>query len=484
MTRVFDEDGSAIPVTVVEAGPSKITALRNSDRDGYDAVQLAGDPDRGAQALQGRAGPPEEGRRRPVRTVVEFRDAELPGRQRGTPRAARERRRSIRWGLRAQGRRRRHGRRLRARRQVKVSAVSIGKGFQGTIKRHNFSRGPVTHGSHNVRAPGSIGASADPARVFKGMGMPGRMGGRRVTQRGATVVEVDAERNLLLIRGSVPGGAQRDRRGAQRWLRQPRRSAAKPRPPSAKAPVLGKQAKADLPKALFSEPFHESLVHEAARADLNARRRGTHSTLTRGEVAMTTAKAWRQKGTGRARVGALSVPHRYGGGAAFGPKPRHYTFKVNRKARRQALRAALTVHAERGTVAVLDGSGFEEPATKQAAGAGEVGRRRAGAGRARRRGGRRRQELPQHPRRQVALATAAGVADVIGAASLVVSEAALEGARREGRADGRAPGDHPAGRLREELRADGRRQVHLPGPRPGPQDSRSRRRSRRSSAST
>src|SRR5258705_11329998 len=92
-----------------------------------------------------------------------------------------------------------------------------------------------------------------------------------------------------------------------------------------KAPVLGKQAKADLPKGLFSEPFHQSLVHEVARADLASRRRGTHSSLTRGEVAMTTAKAWRQKGTGRARAGALSVPHRYGGAAAFGPKPRTAT---------------------------------------------------------------------------------------------------------------------------------------------------------------
>src|SRR5947208_10789428 len=136
---------------------------------------------------------------------------------------------------------------------------------------------------------------------------------------------------------------------------------------SIKAPILGKQAKTALPKAVFSEPFHESLVHEAARADLAARRRGTHSSLTRGEVAMTTAKAWRQKGTGRARAGALSVPHRYGGGAAFGPKPRHYTVKVNRKARRKALRAALSVHAERNSVAVLDGSTFSEPATKQAA---------------------------------------------------------------------------------------------------------------------
>src|SRR3954467_10471536 len=134
-----------------------------------------------------------------------------------------------------------------------------------------------------------------------------------------------------------------------------------------KAPVLGKQSKADLPADVFGEEFHESLVHETARADLAARRRGTASTLGRGEVAMTTAKAWRQKGTGRARAGALSVPHRRGGGVAFGPKPRHYTVKVNRKARRKALRAALTVHAERGTVAVLDGSTFKDPSTKKAA---------------------------------------------------------------------------------------------------------------------
>ena len=197
--------------------------------------------------------------------------------------------------------------------------------------------------------------------------------------------------------------------------------------------MLGKQAKADLPKALFSEPFHESLVHQAARADLNARRRGTHSTLTRGEVAMTTAKAWRQKGTGRARVGALGVPHRYGGGVAFGPKPRHYTFKINRKARRRALRAALSVHAERGTVAVLDGSGFDAPSTKQAAQALAkwgadgpilvvIGAEEESAAKS----------FRNIPRVQVAQATAAGVADVIGAASLLVSQEALK--ELEGRA--------------------------------------------------
>src|SRR3954465_7141632 len=136
---------------------------------------------------------------------------------------------------------------------------------------------------------------------------------------------------------------------------------------SAKAVVLGKTTKADLPKELFAEPFHQSLVHEAARADLNARRRGNASTLTRGEVAFTTAKAWRQKGTGRARAGTLGVPNRYGGGVAFGPKPRRYTVKVNRKARRRAMRSALSVHAERGSIAVLDAAAFDTPSTKSAA---------------------------------------------------------------------------------------------------------------------
>jgi large subunit ribosomal protein L4 len=194
-----------------------------------------------------------------------------------------------------------------------------------------------------------------------------------------------------------------------------------------KATSLGKQAKSDLPKEIFSEPFHEALVHEAARADLAARRRGTHSSLTRGEVSMTTAKAWRQKGTGRARAGALSVPHRYGGGAAFGPKPRHYTVKVNRKARRKALRAALSVHADRDSIAVLDGSKFSEPATKQAAEALKkwgadgptlivIGAEEEGVAKS----------FRNIEGVSVALADAAGVADVMSATSLVVTEAALE----------------------------------------------------------
>ncbi|HTR75407.1 MAG TPA: 50S ribosomal protein L4 [Solirubrobacterales bacterium] len=194
----------------------------------------------------------------------------------------------------------------------------------------------------------------------------------------------------------------------------------------AKAPVLGKTTKADLSDTVFAEPFHQSLVHESARADLASRRRGTASTLTRGEVAFTTAKAWRQKGTGRARAGSLGVPNRFGGGVAFGPKPRHYTVKVNRKARRRAMRSALSVHAERGSIAVLDASGFDTPSTKSAAQAlakwgaksptlvvltaEETGAMKS---------------FRNIPRTTVVEVGAAGVADVIGAASLVVSETAL-----------------------------------------------------------
>jgi large subunit ribosomal protein L4 len=195
----------------------------------------------------------------------------------------------------------------------------------------------------------------------------------------------------------------------------------------AKAPVLGKSGKADLPKEIFDEPFHQSLVHEAARADLASRRRGTASTLTRGEVAFTTAKAWRQKGTGRARVGSLGVSSRFGGGVTFGPKPRHYTVKVNRKARRKAMRSALSVHAERDSVAVLDASKFDTPSTKSAAQAltkwaaksptilvltaEETGAMKS---------------FRNLQRITVLEVGATGVADVIGAASIVVSETALK----------------------------------------------------------
>jgi large subunit ribosomal protein L4 len=194
------------------------------------------------------------------------------------------------------------------------------------------------------------------------------------------------------------------------------------------APYIGKKTgKVALDESVFGARFHEPLVHRAVRAELNARRSGNSSTLTRGEVSMTGAKAWRQKGTGRARVGALSVPHRTGGGVAFGPKPRSYTVKVNRKERRAAFRSALSVHAARGSLAAVDVDAFDKPSTKlaaeQLAGFGDGGRALV---------------VLVDGEENVALscrniegvsvlrADDVGIADVIGAARLVASPAAIE----------------------------------------------------------
>jgi large subunit ribosomal protein L3 len=168
MTQVFTDDGTRVPVTVIQAGPCPVTGIRDPERDGYAAIQLGHLKKAGAGSL---------------RTLVEFRDPDGEH-QVGEVLTVEQ---------------------FEPGQRVKVSGVAIGKGFQGTIRRHNFRRGPASHGSHNVRAPGAIGASADPARVFKGVKMPGRMGGRRVTQRRLEVVEVDSERNLLLVKGAVPG---------------------------------------------------------------------------------------------------------------------------------------------------------------------------------------------------------------------------------------------------------------------------------------
>jgi large subunit ribosomal protein L4 len=181
-----------------------------------------------------------------------------------------------------------------------------------------------------------------------------------------------------------------------------------------------------LDDAVFGERFHGPLVHEAVRAELAAQRRGTASTQTRGEVSMTGAKAWRQKGTGRARVGALSSPTRTGGGVAFGPKPRAYTVKVNRKARRRALRAALSLHAERGSIAAVDPAGFDTPSTKDAVAAlasldgdGRVLLVLTDGEESCLKSFRNIRDVT------VMHADAVGVADVVGHARLVVSEAAL-----------------------------------------------------------
>ncbi len=197
MTQVFEEDGSVVPVTVIEAGPCLITAIRRADRDGYDAVQLAFGEVKEGKLTKAEMGHLAKAGAGPRRHLVEFRDAALAAPEGDGDEEAEDAGPKLGQEVTVSS--------FETGQRVKVSGVSIGKGFQGGIKRHNFSRGPVSHGSHNVRAPGSIGASAWPARVFKGMKMPGQMGGKRVTQRGLEVHRIDSERNLLLIRGSVPG---------------------------------------------------------------------------------------------------------------------------------------------------------------------------------------------------------------------------------------------------------------------------------------
>ncbi len=183
MTQVFAEDGRVERVTVVEAGPCHVTGIRTVDRDGYEAVQLAYGAVSEKRLTKAERGHLAKADAPPLRRVAEFRDeaGELTVGE------------TVAVDVFEKGD------------TVKVSGVSKGKGFQGTVKRHNFSRGPVTHGSHNVRAPGSIGASATPSRVFKGIRGPGQMGNKRVTQKGLEVVDVRPEENLLLLRGSVPG---------------------------------------------------------------------------------------------------------------------------------------------------------------------------------------------------------------------------------------------------------------------------------------
>jgi large subunit ribosomal protein L3 len=183
MTQVFDaESGQVTPVTVIEAGPCPVVQVKTVATDGYEAVQIAFEPVVDRKISGGERGHLAKAGVTSHRHLVEFRgQSELQVGESVTVEA------------------------FTPGEKVKVAGISIGKGFQGTIKRHNFSRGPTSHGSHNVRKPGSIGASATPSRVFKGMKMAGRMGGKRITQPGLVIHDVDPERNLLLVKGSVPG---------------------------------------------------------------------------------------------------------------------------------------------------------------------------------------------------------------------------------------------------------------------------------------
>jgi large subunit ribosomal protein L3 len=183
MTQIFDqESGLLTPVTVIQAGPCPVVAVRTAETDGYEAVQLAFD-----EVSERKLTKPELGHLRKSGVPAHRKLAEIRGPHElsvGDTVTVEAFERGDR---------------------IKVTGTSIGKGFQGTVKRHRFGRGPVTHGSHNIRAPGSVGASATPSRVFKGVRMAGHMGAHRVTQVGLTVVDRDPELGVLLVKGAVPG---------------------------------------------------------------------------------------------------------------------------------------------------------------------------------------------------------------------------------------------------------------------------------------
>lgn len=182
MTQAFQDDGTLVSVTVIEVEPNFVTAVRTVEEDGYDAVQVGFGVVPTRKVNRPHAGQFEKHETPPRKHLRELRG--VSGEVGGT----------IGADVFAEGD------------KVHVTAVSKGKGFQGTVKRHNFNRGPVTHGSHNIRAPGAAGAAADPARIFPGQRMPGQMGNKGVTVRNLRVVGVDAENNELWLRGGVPGG--------------------------------------------------------------------------------------------------------------------------------------------------------------------------------------------------------------------------------------------------------------------------------------
>src|SRR6266851_5245488 len=309
MTRLFDpETGVVTPVTVIEAAPCPVVQVKTADVDGYDAVQIAYD-----EAAERKVTKPELGHLKKnnvsgaYRHLLELRgQSELIVGENVTVEV------------------------FEPGERIKVSGIAHGKGFAGTIKRHRFHRGPTSHGSHNIRKPGSIGASATPSRVFKGIKMAGRMGGKRVTQTGLVVHEVRPDENPLLD-------------------------------------SAGKKAKdVTLVESVFAAELKPHVVHETVRAEMNAARQGTRAAKSRGLVSGGRAKPWRQKGTGRARAGTTRAPQWTGGGVAFPPTPRDFDVKVNRKTRRSAMRGVLSQHAADGTLGVLDGSGFSEPSTRAA----------------------------------------------------------------------------------------------------------------------
>ena len=312
MTQIFDENGKVVPVTVVEAGPCTVVQKKTVESDGYVAVQLGYGDISAKKVSKPAKGHFDKADVAPKRTLREFRLDDISAMNVGD---------ILKADVFAVGDR------------IDVVGTSKGKGYAGAIKRWNQHRLRESHGTGPVaRHAGSMGSCSTPSRVFKGKRLPGHLGAERVTIQNLKVVKVDAENNLIAIKGAIPGP-----KGSVVCISDSK-----------------KVSTVELSDAVFGITPNEKVMHAAVVNFLANQRQGTQSTKTRSEVSGGGRKPWRQKGTGRARQGSTRSPQWTHGGVALGPKPRDYSYRLNKKVKRLALLSALSSKAQSGDIIVID----------------------------------------------------------------------------------------------------------------------------------
>ena len=324
MTSVFSAEGKNVPCTVIEAGPCVVTQVKTVEKDGYAAVQLGFQDKKEKHTTKPLMGHFKKAGVTPKKHLAEFKEFEKELNLGDTVTVELFNDAAF----------------------VDVIGTSKGKGFQGVVKRHGFGGvGQTTHGQHNrARKPGSIGACSYPAKVFKGMRMGGQMGGNRVTVQNLQVLKVIAEHNLLLIKGSVPGC-----KGSIVIY-------------NIKGEDTGR--KVTLNESIFGIEPNDHAIYLDVKQFMANQRQGTHKSKERSEISGSTRKIGRQKGGGGARRGDMNSPVLVGGGRVFGPKPRDYSFKLNKKVKVLARKSALSYKAQNNAIIVVEDFTFEAPKTK------------------------------------------------------------------------------------------------------------------------
>ena len=320
MTSVFSAEGKNVPCTVIEAGPCVVTQVKTVEKDGYAAVQLGFQDKKEKHTTKPLMGHFKKAGVTPKKHLAEFKEFEKELNLGDTVTVELFNDAAF----------------------VDVIGTSKGKGFQGVVKRHGFGGvGQTTHGQHNrARKPGSIGACSYPAKVFKGMRMGGQMGGNRVTVQNLQVLKVIAEHNLLLIKGEIMEVNVYNIKGED----------------------TGR--KVTLNESIFGIEPNDHAIYLDVKQFMANQRQGTHKSKERSEISGSTRKIGRQKGGGGARRGDMNSPVLVGGGRVFGPKPRDYSFKLNKKVKALARKSALSYKAKDNAIIVVEDFTFEAPKTK------------------------------------------------------------------------------------------------------------------------